>query len=95
MLEVEVARSIRRWAPAAIDRVGPVLIGIVRFAVSPAVRRTAAWFPEPFLRSIDAVHLATALPMKNDLEAFVSYDRRLLAAAAAAGLPAVSPGDEV
>jgi len=43
------------------------------------------------LRSLDAVHLATAL-MLPGLEAFVGYDTRLQAAAAAAGLTALSPG---
>ncbi|MET8463931.1 hypothetical protein [Micromonospora zamorensis] len=52
--------------------------------------------PEPTLRSLDAIHLATAQALTNDsgaeLVAFVAYDRRLLDAAKAAGPPTASPG---
>ncbi|WP_247671909.1 hypothetical protein [Micromonospora sp. M61] len=52
--------------------------------------------PEPTLRSLDAIHLATAQVLTNEsgaeLVAFVAYDRRLLDAAKAAGLATASPG---
>jgi len=92
IVEVEVARAVRRAAPHALGRIVPVLAGVNRFAVSRDVRRVAASFPEPMLRSLDAIHLATAMPMAAELVAFVSYDKRLLAAADAAGLPVASPG---
>ena len=44
------------------------------------------------LRALDALHLASALAIRHDLSAFVSYDKRLLTAAEEAGLPVVSPG---
>jgi uncharacterized protein len=44
------------------------------------------------IRSLDALHLATALSIVDYLTAFVSYDRRLLEAARDHGLPAASPG---
>ena len=46
---------------------------------------------EPRLRSLDAIHVTTALKLRP-IEAFVSYDKRQLAAARRAGLPTVSPG---
>jgi predicted nucleic acid-binding protein len=52
----------------------------------------------PTLRSLDAIHLATAQVLTNEsgaeLLAFVTYDRRLLDAAKAAGLPTASPGQD-
>jgi predicted nucleic acid-binding protein len=45
----------------------------------------------PTLRVIDAIHLASALAIRRELTAFVAYDKRLLAAAKAAGLPTASP----
>ena len=42
------------------------------------------------LRSLDAIHLATALSLFG-LGSFVTYDQRLLAAASAAGLRAMAP----
>jgi uncharacterized protein len=47
--------------------------------------------PTP-LRSLDALHLATALTIREDVGAFVAYDERLAAAAVDHGLPVVSPG---
>ncbi len=45
------------------------------------------------LRSLNAIHLATARVLGPDLDAIVSYDDRLLKAAGDAGLPTVSPRD--
>ncbi len=44
------------------------------------------------LRSLDAIHLATALSIGADLGALFSYDDRLTAAAIAAGLCVLAPG---
>jgi len=50
--------------------------------------------PDRRLRSLDAVHLATARILAPELEALVSYDDRLVKAATDAGLATVSPGTE-
>jgi predicted nucleic acid-binding protein len=92
LIEVEVARAVRRRAPHLVGRVASVLLGVNRFAISPTVRNAAASFADPALRSLDAIHLATALELRTELDAFVTYDKRLLAAAEAAGLPVASPG---
>ncbi len=52
--------------------------------------RAAAVLP-PSIRTLDAIHLATAIHLLPDLEAFVTYDDRLAAAARAFGLPVVRP----
>jgi uncharacterized protein len=52
----------------------------------------AAELPGPRLRSLDALHLASALSLDPDLETFVSYDARLVTAAGAAGLAVAQPG---
>ena len=52
--------------------------------------RAAAALP-PLLRTLDAIHIATALELGVSLDAFVTYDDRLAAAAQAAGLPVVRP----
>jgi predicted nucleic acid-binding protein len=43
------------------------------------------------LRSLDALHLATALEIGDDLEALVAYDDRLIDAARAASLHVRTP----
>jgi predicted nucleic acid-binding protein len=45
----------------------------------------------PALRSLDALHLATALEIGDDLEGLVAYDCQLLDAARAASIEVVSP----
>ncbi|MQA86122.1 MAG: PIN domain-containing protein [Streptosporangiales bacterium] len=94
LIEVEVPRALRRWNPPALPRVPPLLESISRMDIKPVIRAAAAAFEEPTLRSLDALHLATAQQFGAELEAFVTYDRRLLAAAKAAGLPVACPGTE-
>lgn len=60
-------------------------------AVSTRVLNEAAAIEQPFLRTLDAIHLAAAGSMRRSLSAFVTYDKRLAAAAQEAGLPVLSP----
>lgn len=46
----------------------------------------------PPLRTLDAVHLATAVLLSDELTAFIAYDHRLANAAEAAGLTVATPG---
>ena len=65
-----------------------VLAFDARIAARAAALRPAS------LRTLDAIHLATALELAGDLTAFVSYDDRLSAAARDLGLPVVAlPGE--
>jgi predicted nucleic acid-binding protein len=59
--------------------------------VSTRVLSDAALLEQPFLRTLDAIHLATAAGIRASLSAFVTYDKRLAAAAEDAGLPVASP----
>ncbi|MBA3618092.1 MAG: PIN domain-containing protein [Acidothermales bacterium] len=52
----------------------------------------AADLDERSLRSLDAVHLASALSLGADLSAFIAYDDRLVTAAAGVGLDPLRPG---
>jgi uncharacterized protein len=60
-------------------------------AVSARVLTEAAAIEQPFLRTLDAIHLAAAASMRRSLSAFVTYDKKLAAAAQEAGLPVLSP----
>ena len=52
----------------------------------------AAQLPEPTLRSLDAIHLATALDLGSSVDILLTYDRVLIEAARAASLTTASPG---
>ena len=96
LVEVEVVRALRRTVPQALGRVPAVLARMYRLEIDAVIRAVAAAYDDPHLRSLDAIHLATAATLTDrsdgELQAFVTYDKRLLAAAAAAGLPTASPG---
>jgi predicted nucleic acid-binding protein len=96
LVEVEVPRVLRRSAPQAVIGVPAAIGRLFRLEIDSTVRATAAAYAEPTLRSLDAIHLATAQVLTNEsgaaLIAFVTYDRRLLECAQIAGFPAASPG---
>lgn len=92
LAEVEVPRAIRRVAPEALAAVPAILARLYRLEIDAAIRSSAAALAEPELRSLDAIHVATALGLGAELESFVTYDQRLLRAAAGLGLPVQSPG---
>jgi len=59
--------------------------------LNPPIRVLAQAVRPVTVRSLDAIHLGTALHARRTLTSFVTYDKRLLDAARTAGLPAGSP----
>jgi len=88
----ELPRAVWQAEPGALPRSYKMLKRIARVALSADVLDDAATLPPPELSPAQAIHLASALAVKRDLTAFVSYDERLLTAAGNAGLPVASPG---
>ena len=68
------------------------VIGVLE--VTAGVLTAAAQLDPPALRSLDAIQLASALLLGDELEVFVAYDERLLAAASALGMPVAAPGSD-
>jgi predicted nucleic acid-binding protein len=89
---VEVPRAVAMANPAEAVRadVDRVLEGCRLIAVTAAVLRSARRLASASLRTLDAIHLASALHI--DADELLAYDESLAAAAAAAGLATVSPG---
>lgn len=92
--KVEVLRACRRLNAEALPAATALLAELDLIALTTDVVDQAAEVGGPLLRSLDAIHLASALSIGAELAAFVCYDRRLLEAASAAGLEAVTPGAE-
>lgn len=92
LAEVEVPRAIRKAAPDALPTVPATLARLYRLEMDATVRNGAAALVDPNLRTLDAIHVATALGLGTELQAFVSYDQRLLRAAEGLGLAVASPG---
>lgn len=59
-------------------------------ALDRAVYRSAGFLPMPYLRTLDALHLEAAIRL--DVDAVLTYDRRLREAATVAGLDVIAPG---
>jgi predicted nucleic acid-binding protein len=96
LIEVELPRALRRVEPSMLADVPAILARVARYEVDEVVRAAAAANPDNTLRSLDAIHLATGdAVFGTQLTAFVTYDERLLTAAAAAGLPTAAPGRRV
>ena len=96
LLEIELERALRRVEPRALPRIPRLLNGISRVELNAAIRATAGAYQDPLLRSLDAIHLATAQIVAastgTELSAFLTYDKRLIAAARAAGVHVEHPG---
>lgn len=95
LAEVETVRAVRREAPELLAGVSSVLGQIARFEIDAAVRATAAAYPDPGLRILDAIHLATADQLRaagTSITAFVTYDKTLARVATEAGLSVIGPG---
>jgi hypothetical protein len=87
----EVLRAIWQAEPGALTRGVRLVRRIGRVSLTSEVLDNAATLPPQRLGTADAIHLASALAVRRDLSAFVAYDKRLLDAAAEAGLPTASP----
>jgi hypothetical protein len=92
LTEIESFRALARYAPEAVSRLPVVLDLIDLINLDPPIRILAQTARPATVRSLDAIHLGTALHAGHALTSFVTYDKRLLDAAMAAGLPADSPG---
>ena len=90
---VETHRAIRRAGGTRSDRrrAEEVLARIALVRIDESILQQAGDLPPAELRTLDAVHLATALSVGPDLAELVTYDRRLADAAVAAGLKVVTP----
>ncbi len=102
---VEVRRAIRRSLPTRIPTARGKLVpaesvlsvtqqvmeGVSLVHLDRQILTMAAELGPDKLRSLDALHLASALSLRSDIEAMVVYDKNLAEAATHAGLDVVSP----
>lgn len=87
---IEMRRAAARKSDIG-SRVDAILSSVDVVHLDVAIGRVAASLAPPALRTLDAIHLATALALAGELDAFVTYDDRLGAAARELGLPVVRP----
>ena len=93
LLRIELTRAVARAMPALLPDARELLLAFSCIAIDDDIVEGAMSEPDRGLRSLDAIHLATARILAPELDALVTYDDRLLRAAADAGLVIVSPRD--
>lgn len=94
----EVPRAIRRAAAhdpelpldRLTERAADLLEAVALLPLDHPLLTAAGALPEPALRALDAIHVAAAIDL-GTIDAFVSYDERLSAAARLAGLRTAAP----
>lgn len=88
---VEVLRAAKRAGDAALSEAHTVIGDLDLVPFDRGVQDLACDIGDASLRTLDALHLASAMLLRDELTAFVAYDHRLVAAAQAAGLPTTAP----
>lgn len=87
----EVPRAVLRSDAAALEAALVTLARVVLVEPSDALLRHAGTLLPATLRSLDAIHVASALALGGELDVLVTYDRRMREAAELAGLRVESP----
>lgn len=90
---VELMRAVAKVVePGLPERARDLLDGLDILPLTNAVVTLAESIGPAILRSLDAIHLAAAAQIRDQLTSFVTYDHRLLAGCREVGFPTHSPG---
>jgi predicted nucleic acid-binding protein len=92
LTRTELLRATRRLAPERMPEARTVLDVMTVLTVSTAIFERAATLDPESLRSLDAIHLASALELGDELDDLATYDVRLAEAARQYGISVVAPG---
>lgn len=87
---IEVTRTARRLGGHAPTAATHVLAGLTLLAIDPIVP-AATQIGGTMLRSLDAIHFATARSIWRELGALITYDQRMINEGNTLGLPVLSP----
>jgi predicted nucleic acid-binding protein len=91
LARTELLRAVRRVAPDLLVQARMVLDLVTITEVTTAVFETAGRLDPAILRTLDAIHVAAALDLGDDLEGMVTYDERLAQAAEQNGIRVTAP----
>jgi len=93
LTRVEVIRVLYKIAPEKIDRAQIILAGIDLTPLNPAILSMAENFaPAITLKSLDALHVATAIFLDKSVEGVITYDKAMIKNAKELGIKVASPG---
>jgi predicted nucleic acid-binding protein len=90
LARVEVLRAVKEKGPRVVATARRVLEGVDLIELDNELLELAADLPEP-LRSLNAIHVAAAMELGDELEALVTYDAQMARKAKSLGLPVLAP----
>lgn len=91
LLRTELLRATRKAAPEQMVAARAVLDSLILLTLSTAICERAVMLEPATLRSFDALHLAAAFELGDDLQGIVTYDHHLALGAKALGIPVAAP----
>jgi uncharacterized protein len=91
LARAEVGRALLPLGEAALRRGQDVLSRLELIRINDRILAAAGSLLPTELRTLDAIHLATAQQLEADLARLVTYDERMSAAAEAIGWPVLAP----
>jgi len=91
LLRAEALRAVRHLGPGALAAVREGVRRVDLIAIDDRILDAAGTLDPGVLRTLDAIHLATALAVGDDLDVVVTYDERMVEAARLVGLMTASP----
>ena len=93
LTRVEVIRVLQKIAPEKIDQAQIILAGIDLTPLNPAILSMAENFaPSITLKSLDALHIATAIFLDKSVEGVITYDKAMIKNAKELRIKVASPG---
>jgi uncharacterized protein len=87
----ELLRAAQRRDETTVQKAREVLDGVAEITITEGLLDRAGAIQSSTLRTLDAIHLATAMELGSELTVLVAYDARLLAAARSASVPILTP----
>lgn len=91
LLGVEAIRACARYGKSYAEEARSWLFDVALLPLDDALLDDATVLNPAGLRGLDAIHLATALSVRDEIGVFIAYDERLAAAAEAQGLKIAQP----
>ena len=91
LLRTESLRAVRHLGPDALATIREGLRRVDLIGIDDRILDAAGILEPQVLRTLDAIHLATAMAVGDDLEAIVTYDERMVEAARLMGLSTATP----
>jgi predicted nucleic acid-binding protein len=92
LLRAEALRAVRHLGSGTLAAIREGLRRVDLIGIDDRILDAAGILEPRILRTLDAIHLATALTLGDDLDAIVTYDDRMAEAARLLGLSTVRPG---